>query len=237
MGRNPVVEALKAQRSINKILAAKGDKRLGDIVSLAKQSKVIVQEVDVNKLNEIAGGLKHQGIIAYVAPVEYVDLDSILNALHEKNEIPFFILLDELTDPHNVGAILRTADAVGANAMLIPKRRSCPLTATVAKTSAGAVEYVPVAHIGNVAQTIKKLKENGLWIVGLDMDGEKYYYEAELKGPLVLVVGSEGEGLSRLTKESCDYLVKIPMRGKINSLNASVACSLLLYEAARQRNS
>jgi 23S rRNA (guanosine2251-2'-O)-methyltransferase len=152
-----------------------------------------------------------------------------------KNEQPFMVLLDELEDPHNVGAILRTADAAGVHGVLLPKRRSCPISATVAKTSAGAVEYVPIARIGNIAQTIDSLKKQGMWVVGADMAGDKNYYEADLTGPMVIAVGSEGQGLGRLTKERCDLLVRIPMLGKITSLNASVACSLLLYEVMRQR--
>ena len=172
-----------------------------------------------------------------VAPVAYAEVEDILAAARSRGEPPFIVLLDELEDPHNLGAILRTADATGAHGVLIPKRRSCPLSATVAKTSAGAVEYVPVARVGNVAQTIEGLKKDGLWVVGADAGGDKKYYEADLRGPLLLVIGGEGQGLGRLTKEGCDFLVNIPMRGAISSLNASVACSLLLYEVMRQRES
>ena len=167
--------------------------------------------------------------------MEYTPLEEILDAAQRKESAPFLLLLDELEDPHNLGAILRTADAVGVDGVLIPKRRSCPLSATVAKTSAGAVEYVPVARIGNVAQTIRELKKEGFWIVGADMDGAADYYKADLTGALVLVIGSEGRGISRLVRESCDVLVKIPMLGKINSLNASVAGAILMYESLRQR--
>lgn len=238
-GRNSVLEALKGERSINKILVAKGDRQgsLREIVGLAKSRGFVVQEVDQNKLDAITEGMKHQGVVAMVSPVAYVELEDILAKATDYGEPPFLVLLDEIEDPHNVGAILRTADAAGVHGVLIPKRRGCPLSATVSKTSAGAVEYVPVARIGNVAQTIAGLKKAGFWIVGADMDGEKNYYQADLKGPIVVVVGSEGYGLSRLTKEACDFLVRIPMRGKISSLNASVACSLLLYEVMRQRES
>mgnify|MGYP000337704481 CR=1 FL=1 len=174
-------------------------------------------------------------LLAYVSPVAYVEVEDILKAAEAKGEAPFLLLLDELEDPHNLGALLRTADATGIHGVLIPKRRSVPLTATVAKTSAGAIEYVPVARIGNIAQTIKKLKDKGFWVAGADMDGSQNYYEADLTGPLVLVVGSEGKGMGRLTKEQCDFIVRMPMVGRINSLNASVAGSILMYEAMRQR--
>jgi 23S rRNA (guanosine2251-2'-O)-methyltransferase len=237
VGRNSVMEALKSGRSINKVLVAKGERHgsVREIIGLAKSNGLIVQEVEMNKLAELAGGMRHQGIAALAAPVDYVEIEDILAKAAELGEAPFIVLLDELEDPHNLGAILRTADAAGVHGVLIPKRRSCPLSATVAKTSAGAVEYVPVARIGNVAQTIKDLKAAGLWVVGADMDGDKNFYEADLTGPMVVVIGSEGKGLGRLTKEHCDFLVRIPMRGKINSLNASVACSLLLYESLKQR--
>ncbi len=236
-GRNSVLEALKAGRSLNKILIAKGERQgsIRDIFSQAKEQGLVIQEVEAAKLDQLAAGVRHQGVIALAAPVAYVEINDILSAAYGKNEPPFLVLLDELADPHNVGAILRTADATGVHGVLIPKRRSCPLTQTVAKTSAGAIEHVPVARIGNVAQTLKGLKKQGLWVVGADMDGDKNYYEADLTGPVVLVVGSEGQGMGRLIREACDFVVRIPMKGKITSLNASVACSLLLYEILRQR--
>lgn len=237
VGRNSVLEALKAGRSLNKILIAKGERQgsVREIISQAREQGLIIQEVDIAKLDQLSAGVRHQGVVAMAAPVAYVEVDDILSIAYGKNEPPFLVLLDELADPHNVGAILRTADASGVHGVLIPKRRSCPLTQTVAKTSAGAVEHVPVSRIGNVSQTLKALKKQGLWVVGADMDGTKNYYEADLTGPVVIVVGNEGEGMGRLTKEACDFIVKIPMRGKIASLNASVACSLLLYEVLRQR--
>ncbi|SDF48889.1 23S rRNA (guanosine(2251)-2'-O)-methyltransferase RlmB [Sporomusa acidovorans] len=237
VGRNSVLEALRAGRSLNKILVAKGERQgsIREIISEARERGLIIQEVDVAKLDQLSAGVRHQGVVVMAAPVAYVDIDEILSAAHDKDEPPFLVLLDELADPHNVGAILRTADATGVHGVLIPKRRSCPLTQTVAKTSAGAVEHVPVARIGNIAQTLKLLKKQGLWVVGADMDGTQNYYEADLTGPVVIVVGNEGEGMGRLTKEACDFIVKIPMRGQIASLNASVACSLLLYEVLRQR--
>ncbi len=237
VGRNAVTEALKAGRGINKILLAEGDKEAfaSEIMNLAKERKIICQFVERSKIEAIAAGHRHQGVLAYVAPVEYAELEDILKAAEEKGEAPFLLLLDELEDPHNLGALLRTADATGVHGVLIPKHRSVPLNATVAKTSAGAIEYVPVARIGNIAQTLKALKEKGFWVAGADMDGAQTYYEADLTGSLVLVVGSEGRGMSRLTKEACDFIVSMPMVGKINSLNASVAGSILMYESMRQR--
>jgi len=236
-GRNSVIEALKSGRSINKIMIAKGDRQgsIKELVGMAKTQGVVVQEVEPAKLEALAGGARHQGVAASVSPVAFAEIEDILAAAGAKNEAPFLVLLDELEDPHNVGAILRTADASGVHGVLMPKRRSCPLSGTVAKASAGAVEYVPVARIGNIVQTMKDLKQQGLWFVGADMDGDKDYYEADLTGPIAIVIGSEGQGMGRLVKENCDFLVKIPMRGKITSLNASVACSLLLYEVLRQR--
>lgn len=237
VGRNSVLEALKAGRSLNKILIAKGERQgsIREIMSQAREQGLIVQEVDVAKLEQLSAGVRHQGVVAMAAPVAYGTVDEILSAAHDQNEPPFLVLLDELADPHNVGAILRTADATGVHGVLIPKRRSCPLTQTVAKTSAGAIEHVSVARIGNVTQTLKALKKQGLWVIGADMNGTQNYYETDLTGPVVIVVGSEGAGMGRLTKEACDFIVKIPMRGQITSLNASVACSLLLYEVFRQR--
>jgi len=237
VGRNAVTEALKSGRGINKLWIASGDREgsVSEIAALAKERGIVVQYVERAKIEALAGGHRHQGVLAYVAPVPYAELDDILKAAEEKGEAPFLVLLDELEDPHNLGALLRTADATGVHGILIPKRRSVSLNATVAKTSAGAVEYVPVARIGNIAQTLKKLKEKGFWVAGADMDGEKAYYEADLTGSLVLVVGSEGRGMSRLTKEACDFIVSMPMVGRINSLNASVAGSILMYESMRQR--
>ena len=237
VGRNAVTEALKSGRGINKLWIASGDREgsVAEIAALAKERGIVVQYVERAKIEALAGGHRHQGVLAYVAPVPYAELEDILKAAEAKGEAPFLVLLDELEDPHNLGALLRTADATGVHGLLIPKRRSVSLNATVAKTSAGAVEYVPVARIGNIAQTLKKLKEKGFWVAGADMDGEKAYYEADLTGPLVLVVGSEGKGMSRLTKEACDFIVRMPMVGRINSLNASVAGSILMYESMRQR--
>lgn len=237
LGRNAVREAIKSGRSINRILIAEGSHggSISEIINLAKERHLVLQNISTDKLDMLCGGQRHQGVAAYAAPVDYVELDDILNLAKDRGEDPFLILLDELEDPHNLGAILRTADAVGAHGILIPKHRSCPLSSVVAKTSAGAVEYVPVARIGNVSQTLENLKKQGLWVAGADMDGTENYYEANLTGPIVLVIGSEGHGVSRLTKEACDFIVKIPMRGKVNSLNASNAAAILAYEILKQR--
>lgn len=235
-GRNAVMEALKGSRSVNKLMIANGSTEgsIKEIIAVAKEKGVNIQYWDRSKLDSIARGIRHQGVLAQVAPVQYAELEDILQVAKDRNEPPFVVLLDELEDPHNLGAILRTADAAGVHGVLIPKHRSCPLSATVAKTSAGAVEHVPVARVGNLVQTIKKLKQEGLWVAAADMDG-KDYYVTDLTGPLLLIIGSEGQGVGRLVKEQCDFVVRIPMVGKINSLNASVAGSILMYEAMKQR--
>jgi len=236
-GKNSVIEALKSGRSINKIILLEGanDSAMKKILTLAAKSRVVKEYVSRQKLDKICGGKNHQGVIAMVAAAQYSTLEEIFAFAAEKNEPPFLILLDELEDPHNFGAILRTADCVGVHGVIIPKRRNVQLNATVAKTSAGAVEYVKVAQITNVAETLKKLREMNLKIVGSDVDAEKNFTETDLRGGIVLVIGNEGKGMRRLTKENCDLLVKIPMCGKINSLNASVAGAVLMYEIFRQR--
>ena len=235
-GRNAVMEVLKGSRSVNRLLVANGSSEgsMREIIALAKEKGINIQFYDRSKLDAMAPGIRHQGVLAQVPPVQYAELEDILQIARDRNEPPFIVLLDELEDPHNLGAILRTADAAGVHGVLIPKHRSCPLSATVAKTSAGAVEHVPVARIGNMVQTIKKLKKEGLWVAAADMDGTDYY-DTDLTGSLLLVIGSEGQGVGRLIKEQCDSVVRIPMVGKINSLNASVAGSILMYEAMKQR--
>ncbi len=237
-GRNPVMEALKSGREIEKILVAKGAREgsINKIIGMAKDKSVFYQYVERQKLDEIATTNNHQGVIALVAAYKYRDLDDILEIAKRKNQDPFIIILDEIMDPHNLGSIMRTADAVGAHGIIIPKRRSVGLTAAVAKTSAGAIEYVPVAKVSNIAQTIEKLKQNGLWIVGADSGGDRDYFYGDMKGPLGLVIGNEGKGISRLVKEKCDFIVKIPMLGKLASLNASVAAAVLMYEVHRQKS-
>ena len=236
IGRNPVLEAIKANREIEKIFIKKGGAE-GSIVSIIKKAKeagIIVTEVDKQKLDAMAEGGNHQGIIALAAVCEYVSVKDILDAAREKGKAPFVIICDKITDPHNLGSIIRTANCVGADGIIIPKRNSVGLNSVVAKTAAGAIEYTPVARVTNIARTIDELKDEGLWIAGADMDGSKMY-QTDLKGAIGLVIGSEGEGISRLVKEKCDFIVSIPMYGDINSLNASVAAAVLMYEISRQR--
>lgn len=229
-------EALRSNRPINKILMAAGPLSgpLQEIYAIAREKNIPVQKVDRQRLDKFVSGAAHQGVVALAAAREYVDLEDILAGAGPGEE-PFLILLDEIHDPHNLGAILRTADAAGVHGVVIPRRRSAPLTPAVARSSAGAVEYVPVARVANIAQTIELLKDRGLWIVGADVGGQEIYWDARLDGPLALVVGGEDKGLGRLVKERCDILVRLPMAGRVNSLNASVAAALLAYEVVRQR--
>ena len=235
-GRNAVLEVFKSGRDIEKIIVAKGNTEgtIRPIMSMAAEKGVVLQQVERRRLDEMSQTKNHQGVIAIVSSHSYVDVEDILERARQKGKDPFIIILDEITDPHNLGAILRTADAAGADGVIISKRRSVGLTATVAKTSAGAIEYVPVAKVTNIAKTIDDLKKEGLWIACTDMDG-KSYFESDLKGPIALVIGSEGDGVGRLVKEKCDFTVSIPMYGEISSLNASVAAALFMYEVVRQR--
>ena len=235
-GRNAVMELLKSGRSVNKIFIAEGsrDGSIQKIFSLAKTAGIVVEFTKRDKLDKLCGG-RHQGVAAMAAAINYSTVEEILNLAANQNELPFIILLDELEDPQNFGAILRTAEAVGVHGVIIPKRRSVQLNATVFKTSAGAAEYVKVAQVTNVAQTLKQLRELGLKIVGADMSAELEFWQADLSGGVVLIIGSEGKGMRRLTRENCDELIKIPMVGKINSLNASAAGAVLMYEIFSQR--
>ncbi len=234
VGRNPVREALRAGRALNKIILASGAKNeiIKEIVKLAKESKVPLQYVNRQHLDKLAPNTSHQGVVAFAAARDYENFDELLDGI--TNEPPFLVILDEINDPHNLGAIIRTVDAAGAHGVIIPKRRSVQLTAAVAKSSAGALEYVPVARVTNLVQTIKKMQQRGIWVVGADMDGQDIW-DVSLDGPIALVIGSEGKGLGRLVKESCDIIARLPMRGKVNSLNASVAAALMIYEVVRQR--
>ncbi|MGI6733787.1 MAG: 23S rRNA (guanosine(2251)-2'-O)-methyltransferase RlmB [Anaerovoracaceae bacterium] len=239
VGRNPVMEALKSGREIEKLLMQKGGEGSAKkIEALARERRIRIQFVDRAALDRITagmpGGNAHQGVVAYVSSYRYYDVEDLLNRAAEKGEDPFLILLDGIEDPHNLGAIMRTADGAGAHGVIIPKRRAVGLTDTVAKASAGAVEYVPVAKVSNLAQTIDFLKEKGVWIGACDMDGSAYY-ERDLTGPIAIVIGGEGSGVSRLVRESCDFILSIPMEGKISSLNASNAAAILMYEINRQR--
>ena len=234
-GRNAVAEALRAGRAIDSVLLAKGD-RAGSISALAAQCRrkgLLVKEVDSRKLDALCGP-NHQGLAALAACKETVTLDELFAAAEAKGEPPFFVVCDELEDPHNLGAILRTAETAGVHGVVIPKRRSAGLTSAVYKASAGAVEYVPVARVSNITDALREMKKRGVWVYGLDMDGETWC-SVDMKGAAAVVVGSEGRGISRLVKEQCDFIVSLPMRGHITSLNASVACGIVLYEAARQR--
>lgn len=237
IGRNPVAEAIRADRDIEKILVKKGgiEGSLTAIIKKAREKGIIVQEVERQKLDTAADGQNHQGVVAFTAVHRYYSVAEILHTAREKGHEPFIIICDKITDPHNLGSIIRTANCVGADGIIIPKRNSAGLNSVVAKTSAGAIEYTPVARVTNIARTIEDLKKEGLWIAGADMDGQ-VMYDAELTGALGLVIGSEGEGISRLTREKCDFLVNIPMFGEINSLNASVAAGILMYEVSRRRN-
>lgn len=235
IGRNPVMEALKSGREIDKLLVTKdGEGSIKKIIGMAKDKNLFYQFVDKTALDRVAGGRAHQGVIAYVSTYEYCDPEDILEIARRKGEDPFLIILDGIEDPHNLGAIMRTADGAGAHGIIIPKRRAVGITDVVAKASAGAVEYVPVAKVANIAQTIEKLKELGIWAAACDMDGTEYD-KADLKGSLALVIGAEGQGISRLVKEKCDFSLSIPMAGSITSLNASNAAAILMYEVRRQR--
>ena len=236
-GRNAVIEALRAGTAIDKIYLAKGetDKTLGHIASRARDAGVVVVEADRRKLDAMSRTHAHQGVIALAAVREYVSIQSILDSAAAKGEPPLLVVCDEISDPHNLGAILRTAECAGAHGLIIPKRRSAGLTAIVGKTSAGAVSYLPVARVANLTSALKDLKKQGVWIFGTATGASTDLYSADLKGPAAIVIGSEGDGMSRLVAENCDFLVSIPMKGHISSLNASAAAAILLYEAVRQR--
>lgn len=236
-GRNSVSEAIKAERPLDSILVARGE-RTGSIPKIladAKNADIPVKEVDRKKLDFMCGHANHQGIIAVGAVKAYSTVDDIFARAEEKGEAPFIIVCDEIEDPHNLGAIIRTAEAAGAHGVIVPKRRSAPLSFAVSKTSAGAVEFMHVARVTNIPQTLEELKERGVWIYCADMDGETFY-NANLKGSVALVIGSEGKGVGRLVKEKCDVVLSMPMKGNINSLNASVAAGILMYEISKQRD-
>ena len=235
-GRNAVMEAFRSGKCIDKLYVLDGCQD-GPVLSIKREAKkqdTIIRYVDKDRLDQLSQTGKHQGVIAYAAAYEYAEVDDILNAAKEKNEAPFILLLDNIEDPHNLGAIIRTAHQAGAHGIIIPKNRAVGLTATVARTSAGALNYIPVAKVTNLSKTIEDLKKEGLWFAAADMDGE-VMYDANLSGAIGLVIGSEGEGISRLVKEKCDFTVSIPMKGQIDSLNASVAAGVLCYEILRQR--
>ena len=236
IGRNPVTEAIKSGRTIDKILMQKdAEGSAKKIASMARERKLQVQYVDKLVLDKLCPGRPHQGVAAYAAAHSYASVEDILKIAEKKGEDPLIVILDGLEDPHNLGAVLRSCDGAGAHGVIIPSRRAVGLTEVVAKSSAGAIEYIPVAKVSNLASTIELLKKKGLWIAAVDMDGE-CYSKANLKGPLALVIGGEGSGVSQLVREKSDYIVSIPMKGRVNSLNASNAAAIMLYEADRQRS-
>jgi 23S rRNA (guanosine2251-2'-O)-methyltransferase len=236
-GKHSILEALRSGRTIHKIwIAENAQRQLAlPILTEAKKTGVIVQYVDKRKLDQMVSDVPHQGVVAQVAPYDYAEIEDLISLAKQRNEPPFLLILDEIEDPHNLGSILRTADCTGVHGVIIPKRRSAGITATVSKTSAGAVEYVPVARVTNLAQTIDLLKEQGIWVAGTDVSAHNEVYRSDMTLPLAVVIGNEQKGMGRLIKEKCDFLVKLPMFGQINSLNASVAAGVLMYEVVRQR--
>jgi len=237
-GRNAVLELLESGRDINKILVANGEKHgsIHKILAIAKERKIIVTEMERNKLNQIAQTPNNQGVIAIVPPYDYCKVEDILEEAKRKNEMPFILILDGIEDPHNLGSIIRTAETAGVHGIIIPKRRTASVNSTVSKVSAGAVEYMKIARVNNINETIRYLKEQDVWICGTDMDTNTIYTKQDYKMPIAIVIGSEGFGMSRLVKENCDFLVKIPMKGKITSLNASVSAGIIMYEVVKNRN-
>lgn len=237
-GRNPVIEAIKSGRSIDKILVQTGEKNgsVRKLIALAREKKIVITEVERQKLDKLSETKSHQGVIAFAAAKEYCTIDDIIDTANKKGEKPFIIICDDLNDPHNLGSIIRTANAMGAHGVIIPKRNSVGLSPVVDKTSAGALEFTRVARVSNLVAAIEDLKKKNIWIVGADMDGDRSIYTHDFTGAIGIVVGSEGKGVSRLVKEKCDFIVNIPMFGQINSLNASVAAALMIYETAKARN-
>lgn len=237
IGRNAVAEILRSGRNMDTLLVARGDRSgsIGRIIAECKEKGVVIKEVDSKKLDYMCGHGNHQGVAAYVAAHEYASVDDIFALAEQRGEAPFIIICDELEDPRNLGAIVRTAETAGAHGVIIPKRRSASLSYAVGKTACGALEYVPVARVGNLASTLDELKEKGVWIYGADMDGDTWC-QTDFSGAVGLVIGSEGKGLGRLIKEKCDFTVSLPMKGHITSLNASVAAGIMMYEISRQRS-
>lgn len=237
IGRNAVIEALKGDRTIEAIYVSnsKLEGSINAIIGMAKEQKILIKEVDKRKLDNMCNGETHQGVIAKVTPFKYSDISDIFDLAKQKGEEPFIVILDEIEDPHNLGSIARTAELFGVHGIIIPKRRSVSVTATVYKSSVGAIEHVKVAKVNNINSTIDELKEKGVWIYGADIRAEEYSHEVDYSGPCALVIGNEGRGMSKLTVQKCDKLIKIPMVGKINSLNASVAGGIMMYEVLKGR--
>lgn len=236
-GRNAVWELLESGKDINKIYIEKGEKQgsINKILVEAKKRKILIAEIDKAKFRKMSQTPNAQGIIAIIPPFDYCEVYDIIAVAKEKNEDPLIILLDGIEDPHNLGSIIRTAETAGVHGIIIPKRRAASVNSTVAKVSAGAVEHMKIARVNNLVETMHILKKEGIWICGTDMEAEEYYYRQDFTGPIAIVIGSEGNGMSRLTKENCDFLTKIPMKGKITSLNASVSAGIVIYEARVQR--
>lgn len=236
-GRNSVLELLDSDRDINKIFIERGEKHgsINKIIVKAREKKVVIVEVDRQKLNKMAQTENHQGVIAIVPPFNYCEVKDILDEAYRKNEKPFILILDGIEDPHNLGAIIRTAETAGVHGIIIPKRRACNVNSTVYKVASGAVEHMKIARVNNLNDEIKYLKDNDVWVHGTAVEASKYYYEENLTGAIAIVIGNEGKGMSNLVKENCDVLLKIPMKGKISSLNASVSAGIVMYEVVKQR--
>ncbi len=236
-GRNSVLELLESNKDINKIFITKGEKHgsINKIIAIARQKKIIIVEKDKRQMEQIATTNNYQGVIAIVPPFEYCKVEDILDLAKSRKEDPLVLILDGIEDPHNLGSIIRTAETAGVHGVIIPKRRAATVNSTVNKVSSGAVQHMKVARVTNISDTIVKLKKEGLWICGTAIDTDKYYYNQDLAGPLGIVIGNEGKGMGIKVKQNCDFLVKIPMKGKVTSLNASVSTGIIIYEAVKQR--
>lgn len=236
-GRNSVLELLESGKDINKIFVAKGEKHgsINKIIAIAKEKRIIIVEKERRQMEQIAQTSNYQGVIAIVPPYEYCEIEDILEEARNRNEEPFILILDGIEDPHNLGSIIRTAETAGVHGIIIPKRRAASVNSTVNKTSAGAVEHMKIARVTNISDSIERLKKEGLWVCGTDINTNKYYYNQDLTGPLAIVIGNEGNGISEKVRKNCDFLVKIPMKGKVTSLNASVSTGIIVYEAVKQR--
>lgn len=237
-GRNAVLELLESNKDINKIYITKGELKgsINKIIAMASEKKVIIVQKDKKQMDMMAQSENYQGVIAIVPPYEYSEVEDILKVAKERNEEPFILILDGIEDTHNLGAIIRTAETAGIHGIIIPKRRAAQVNSTVSKVASGALQYMKIARVNNITDTISKLKDNGIWVCGTSIDAEKYYYDQDLTGPLAIVIGNEGKGISDLVKRNCDFSVKIPMKGKVTSLNASVSTGIIVYEAVKQRN-
>ena len=236
-GRNSVLELLESEKDINKIFITKGERHgsINKIIAIAKERGIILVEKDKRQMDEISQNKNYQGVIAIVPPYEYCEIEDILEVAKERKEEPFVLILDGIEDPHNLGSIIRTAETAGVHGVIIPKRRAASVNSTVNKASAGAVQHMKIARVTNISDSIQKLKDEGLWICGTDINTDKYYYNQDLTGALGIVIGNEGTGISDKVKKNCDFLVKIPMKGKIESLNASVSAGIVIYESVKQR--